>query len=109
MQAKASAPTESTPKPIELENIEDMRRREGIDDVDLRKRIRALAAGDHVNVTFLIGDKASETWQVRITSIRGSLFRGKLARRSGDQPRSTLSPGASVVFKPGHIHSLVRR
>ena len=30
---------------VEIENIEDMRRREGIEDVELRRAIRALKVG----------------------------------------------------------------
>src|SRR5258708_6931518 len=36
---------------IELENIEDMRREAGIDDVELREEIRGLRVGDSVRLT----------------------------------------------------------
>ena len=41
------------PKPIEIENIEEMRLREGIVDVELRDQIRGLQIGDLVKVTLL--------------------------------------------------------
>ena len=43
---------------VEIEDINTMRRQEGIEDASLRKEIRALAIGDLVNLTFLMGPQA---------------------------------------------------
>jgi hypothetical protein len=94
---------------IELENIEEIRRQEGIDDVELRVEIRALKVGDLVRITFLTGTTSFETLLVRITSIRGSAFRGKLAKRPSSAGLRKLGADASVVFTTAHIHSLVKR
>jgi len=89
---------------IELQDIEDMRRREGIDDVELRLGIRALKVGDFVKVTPLTGVNSLQTVVVRITSIRGSAFRGKLAKG-----RSARRSQASLAFTTAHIHSLLKK
>src|SRR5438477_584590 len=56
--------------PEQIENIEELRRREGIDDVELREEVRGLGVGDVVMLTFLTGTNsfAGETLPVRITS-----------------------------------------
>ena len=94
---------------VELENIEEMRRQEGIDDVELRVDIRGLLAGDFVRLTFLTGTTSFETLVVRITSIRGSAFRGKLVRRPTSASLRKLSAGAAIAFTTAHIHSLLKR
>src|SRR5438132_434493 len=68
---------------VAIENIEDMRCREGIDDVELREEIRRLHIGDFVRLTLLTGTttSAGAPVLVRITRIRGHAFRGKLANR----------------------------
>jgi hypothetical protein len=43
---------------VEIEDIEKLRRQEGIDDVDLRRAVRALRVGDAVRVTLLTGRQA---------------------------------------------------
>jgi hypothetical protein len=92
--------------PIEIENIEAMRRREGIDDAELREAIRGLGIGDFVKLTFLTGPTSFETLLVRITSISGSSFRGKLAETPASAGLSKLRVGSPVVFTTAHIHSL---
>jgi hypothetical protein len=94
---------------IPLENIEELRREQGIDDVDLRLEIRALKVGDFVKVTFIVGTAAFETLSVRITSIRGSAFRGKLDKRPKASGLRNLPAGAPIQFTTAHIHSLIRR
>ena len=96
--------------PVAIENIEEMRNRNGIDDADLRKAIRRLRVGDSVKLTFLIGTESSagETLRVRITHIRGRLFHGKLAQRPASAGLSRLRVGAIVSFIRDHIHSLPR-
>ena len=73
--------------------------------------IRRLRVGDLVNLTFLTGTTSlgHETLLVRITSIRGYEFRGKLAQRGAPTGRSKLQDGSPVVFTTAHIHSLPRR
>ncbi len=95
--------------PVEIENIEEMRRREGIEDVELWDEIRNLQVGDFVKLTFLAGPRAAETLLVRITSIRGSSFRGKLANGPTSAGLSRLRAGLPVTFTPVHIHSLARK
>ncbi len=95
--------------PVEIENIEELRRREGIDDVELRKEIRGLKVGDFVKLTLLSGTTGAssfETLLVRITSIRGSAFRGKLASRPTSTGLSKLRVGSPLAFTTAHIYSL---
>ena len=94
---------------VEIENIEEMRRVEGIDDVELRMEIRGLKAGDFVYLTFVTSTKSFETLQVRITSIRGSAFRGKLVDKPTSSGLKALAPGVPIVFTTAHIHSLLKR
>jgi hypothetical protein len=93
---------------VEIENIEEMRLRAGIDDVALREEIRGLHIGDIVKLTLLTSAKSctGETVFVRITSIRGNAFRGKLANRPASAGLSKLRVGLAVAFTTAHIHSL---
>lgn len=93
---------------IEIEDIQALRLREGIEDVPLRQAIRGLNVGDFVKLTFLTGTQSFETLSVRITSIRGATFRGKLADQPASAGLSKLRVGACVVFTRAHIHSLPR-
>jgi hypothetical protein len=90
---------------VEIENIEEMRLREGIDDVELRENIRSLKIGDFVRLTVLTG-ATGETLLVKITSIRRDAFRGELAERPASARRSKLRLGSAVAFTTAHIHSL---
>ncbi|MCI0459277.1 MAG: hypothetical protein L0Z62_20195 [Gemmataceae bacterium] len=94
---------------VEIENIEEMRRQQGIEDVELRTAIRGLRAGQFVKLTLLAGDGAAtrETLPVRITSIRGTTFRGKLARGPASGNLSSLKAGSLVAFTAAHIHSIL--
>jgi hypothetical protein len=96
--------------PVAIEDIEEMRRREGIDDVELREEIRELQVGDTVKLTFRpsLHTAAGETLLVRITSIRGGAFRGKLASRPVSVGLSQLRVGSPVAFTAAHIHSIKR-
>jgi hypothetical protein len=94
---------------VEIEDIEQRRLGAGIDDVELRSQIRGLHVGDVVNLTFLTGATSFETLSVRITSISGSAFRGKLAESPVRTARSRLRVGSPVAFAAAHIHSLVKR
>ena len=93
---------------LEIENIEEMRLQQGIDDVDLRIEIRELHVGDFVKLTFLTGKTTFETVLVRITSIRGSAFRGKLAQRPASARLRRLAQ-TTLAFTAAHIHSLLKR
>jgi hypothetical protein len=97
--------------PLQIENIEERRRRAGIDDVVLREDIRGLAVGDLVKITLLSGTASlggGETVLVRITRIRGPAFRGKLASRPASASLAGLRAGSPVAFTAAHIHSLPR-
>jgi len=91
-----------------IENIEAMRRREGIDDIDLREDIGALAVGDFVRLTLVPREPAAagETLLVEITGIRGSSFEGRLADRPASKALASLNSGAPLAFTADHIHSL---
>jgi hypothetical protein len=93
--------------PVEIENIEQIRRQEGIEDVELQDEIRALAIGDLIRLTLLVGSKSLGTLVVRITSIDGPAFRGKLTTRPAAAV-SKLRVGSPVTFTAAHIHSVAR-
>ncbi len=81
--------------PVAIEDIEGMRRCEGIEDAELREAIRGLRVGNLVRLTLLTGvpQSAGETLRVRITRIRGDDYRGKLA----DPPASTHCRGCDAA------------
>ena len=96
---------------VTIENIEEMRKRQGIEDVELWKAIRGLRVGDFVRLTFLAGTPqppAAETMRVRITSIREDDFRGKLADQPVSGRLAELRCGSLVLFAAHHIHSLAK-
>src|SRR5215210_4994180 len=97
--------------PVGIEPIEDLRRRAGIDDDELRQQVGAVAVGDLVFLTFLSGSAScqGETLPVRVTSIRGRAFRGKLTARPTLAGLAGLEAGAAVAFTAGHIHSVPQR
>jgi hypothetical protein len=96
---------------LEIEDIQQLRWKQGIEDLELRTEISGLQVGDSVNLTFLTekGSFAGETLQVRITSIRGSAFRGKLAAKPASIGLSRLRVGSLVRFSATHIHSIAKR
>ena len=88
---------------IEIEDIDEMRRQVGIEDVELRAAIRYLTTGDCVRLTFKTDAGRGATAPVVITKVcRHSTFRGKLMSRALKMP-----PGTSVEFTVAHIHSIV--
>jgi hypothetical protein len=95
---------------VEIENIEQLRRREGIDDAELRADVAGLCVGAVVNLTFMSRVKpfSGETLPVRITRIRGAAFRGKLAAKPASSGLAHLRAGCPVAFHADHIHSLVK-
>jgi hypothetical protein len=94
------------PVTIEIENIDDLRLREGIDDVELHADIGRLRVGDRVRLTFLAGASLRETLPVRITRIREGKFRGRLAGRPAHPDLLGLRADALVTFTAGQIHSI---
>jgi hypothetical protein len=92
---------------IQIEDIESMRRVEGIDDTDLRDGVRKLKAGDLVRLTFLpVGKPAGETLSVRITGVAQGRYSGELAQGAVSAGLAALRPGVPVMFTADHIHSL---
>jgi hypothetical protein len=91
-----------------IEDIAEMRRRQGIDDVDLRDDIRGLAVGDLVRLTLRADDQspAGETLVVRVTDVAGEAFHGTLAVRPVSKGLADLRVGFPVAFTAAHIHSL---
>lgn len=87
---------------IEIENIEEMRRQQGIDDVELAEEIRRLRVGEVVMLTFLTNARGFEMAPVRITQINGIAFRGKLVR-----PAAFCGRNKIFEFTISHIHSVV--
>jgi hypothetical protein len=98
------------PNPVTIENIEAMRRREGIDDVALRRAIYDLRVGDFVKLTLLTAAEtpAAETLLVRITRINTVGFRGKLVTKPALAGLANLEAGSIVTFNKAQIHSLVK-
>ena len=96
------------PNRVEIEDIEAMRRLQGIEDVELREAVQGLSAGDFVRITFLAG-ASGETLLVRITSIKAGHFRGKLASPPMAAALAHLRVGSSITFTTTHIHSLPRK
>jgi hypothetical protein len=94
-----------------LENIQELRWRQGIEDVELHAEIHNLRVGDGVKLTFRTATPsfAGETLMVRITSISGDTFRGKLAKDPASIGLSKLRVGSLVRFSTAHIHSIPKR
>lgn len=91
---------------IEIENIDELRRCNGIDDIELHENIDRLRVGDHVFLTFLSSSNLRATLQVRITGIRAGQFRGRLATPIERPEWLALRPNALVAFAAGQIHSI---
>jgi hypothetical protein len=93
---------------VAIQNIEDMRRQVGIEDLELREAVRGLRVGAFVKLTLLSGTEgaAGETVVVRITSIHGDAFRGRLASSPTSAGLSGLRTGLALAFTGSHIHSL---
>lgn len=95
---------------ILVQNIEEMRRREGIEDEDLRRDISAIKIGDRVHLTLISSQKpmGSETVVVRVTKIDGSKYEGALLTRPISKGLNTLPTDLALFFKREHIHSLLK-
>ena len=96
---------------VDIENIDEMRRRAGILDVELESGILALDVGDYVRVTLLSKVKpfAAETLLVQITTIRGGTIVGRLAQGPATAGLAQLSEGGTLSFARAHIHSIAKR
>lgn len=93
---------------VEIENIEELRRREGIDDAELRLEIRELRVGDFVKLTAVSGATSFASFLVRVTSMRDSVFRGKVETKLSAAGLAKVALGSPLVFTAAHIHSVVR-
>ena len=97
---------------MEIEDIQQLRWKQGIEDLELLAEISGLQVGDSVKLTFR-ADKVSfagETLLVRITSIKGCAFCGKLAAEPALIGLSNLRLGSPVrCFSATHIHSIAKR
>ncbi len=93
---------------IAIENIDELRLCNGIDDIELHEEIEHLRVGDHVLLTFLSGTNLRTTLPVRITRIRATQFRGRLAAPIARPDLLGLRANALVTFTAGQIHSIVR-
>jgi hypothetical protein len=91
---------------IEIENIEELRHDEGIDDIELRASIRELRVGDLIKLTLLAANAAAETLLVRVTRIRGLAFTGTLTRKPLSRCLAELDIGQEIAFNSAHIHSI---
>ena len=92
---------------MEIEDIQQLRWKERIEDLELRAAISHLRIGDSVKLAFR-PNKASfagETLLIRITSIRGTAFRGKPAAKPA---LIGLSTGRITRPLQGGPHSLHR-
>ena len=97
-------------KAVEIEDIEEMRRQVGIDDVELRAAIRGLHTGDLVRLTLVTAaaPAARETVRVRITGARGREFLGRLADSPTAPGLAAMRAGTRVAFRATHIHSVAK-
>ena len=93
-------------KQVEVENIAELRRREGIDDVELWKDIGGLRAGDFVKLSLILSPTSFETVCVRITSIQDMELRGKLVQGPISAKLAELKAGSSLRFNMSQIHSV---
>src|SRR5262249_52408617 len=94
--------------PIEIEDIREMRREQGIEDAELQQAIGELRVGDYVQLTLKTSAEAfhGETVIVRVTRLRDVGFLGKLARSPASAALARLRAGARVAFTAAHIHSV---
>jgi len=93
---------------VRIEDIEELRQGQGIDDAELRHEVARLAVGDVVLLTLLSGDPpARETLPARITRVQGAAFRGKLLRRPACITLSALGASSVVRFTGAQVHSIL--
>ena len=93
--------------PLQVQDIEEMRRRAGIKDVELRQAIRVLRVGARQN--YAPGRRAGCRWRDAAGPDHrhpGGASRGKLADRPTSAGLSGLRPGRALAFTGSHIHSV---
>lgn len=93
---------------LDLEDIEALRLRQGIDDVELREEVRRLGPGDCVRLTFLGAARPNETLMVRVSRVNGADFQGKLLQKLSQEGQAGLQLGETVCFRAVHVHSVVK-
>jgi hypothetical protein len=95
---------------FELEDIEALRQRQGIDDVELREAIGGLRVGHVVRLTFRTEAKGfgGETLRVQVTRIRGHTIRGKLVQAPVAAALANLGSGVLIDFTAAHVHSILK-
>lgn len=93
-----------------IENIEELRTENGIEDTELRQAIRTLCVGDIVRLTLLKDPAPSggEVVEVRITRIEGRNYRGKLVAGPTSPGLADIPSGMSIAFTWHQIHSLAK-
>jgi hypothetical protein len=96
------------PSHVEIEDIRAMRRRQGIEDSELKEAIRRLRVGDRVQLTLKTAPEEyhGETVLVRITRIRARNFLGKLVNAPVSAALATLRAGMGIAFTAAHVHSV---
>jgi hypothetical protein len=92
---------------ILIENIDEARKREGIDDIVLHKEIVRLKAGSHVRLSVSSDGKQFEMVNVRITSVKGNALRGKVLEKPRSRSLGSLVAGSAMTFAAGQVHSIV--
>jgi hypothetical protein len=93
---------------ITIENTDEMRRCEGIDDDELRAAIGRLRMGDKVRLTFLTGLSFQETLPARFTRIPGKSVPRSPGLPSGP-PTPLPAPGRCTHHLYRSTDSLDRR
>jgi hypothetical protein len=95
--------------PIVYEEIQELRRRQGIVDAVLKVDIEQLQPGNKVKLSLQLDPNGFETVVVCITSIRESTLRGKLVKKPKGPGLRALDVGSFLRFQSSHIHSIVGR
>src|SRR5262249_21295599 len=97
--------------PVAIEDVQTMRRRQGMDDVQLRERTRGLRVGDLVKLIFLSAMEAygGEPLLVRIPRIQGSAVCGRLVSEPTSAGLPGLRVGSPLAFSAAHIHAVPQR
>jgi hypothetical protein len=106
LDVQPSKGRQSMEEAVAIQNIEQMRRLAGIEDVELRDQVAGLRVGDRVRITFLAGTGKAETLSVCITAIRRGTFRGELTASASSPQLAAVRRGSAVTFNRAHIHSV---